>query len=319
MRYIYITTNLINGKRYLGQRKVPKCKTPQNDNYLGSGTLLLKAVKKYGKHNFTKDIIHICTTQKEADFLEIIEIREREILENKDLWYNRDAGGQYGRCERHIELTSIAMKSLYNSEKGKELKLKIINTKRANKGKPQYESILCFLIDKLNKAKHINNIKVKNKLNNVRKDIYKSLNKKRNELDSETKSNISKKAYVKLISKYPNIKDLIVEGRRKAHKEAKERGTTLFKHETRKKFALAKCKSSNNLLGYHIINNYDINYKLIERKVKKTYSKAYKNNDNLIKQLEAIRGIIYAQTNKDICLSLMLQLTHESLRNRGVM
>ena len=43
MGYIYLTTNLINNKRYIGM-------TTKNDsNYFGSGKLIKWAIKKYGK------------------------------------------------------------------------------------------------------------------------------------------------------------------------------------------------------------------------------------------------------------------------------
>jgi hypothetical protein len=47
--YIYITTNLINGKQYIGKHY-----GLINDDYFGSGILLQKALKKYGKENFKK-------------------------------------------------------------------------------------------------------------------------------------------------------------------------------------------------------------------------------------------------------------------------
>lgn len=44
--YIYLTTNTINGKKYIGM-----C-TRDDDWYFGSGKLIKSAIKKYGKENF---------------------------------------------------------------------------------------------------------------------------------------------------------------------------------------------------------------------------------------------------------------------------
>lgn len=55
MNFIYITTNLINNKQYVGSHKGRK-----NDTYLGSGTIILKAIKKYGKKNFKRIILEEC-------------------------------------------------------------------------------------------------------------------------------------------------------------------------------------------------------------------------------------------------------------------
>jgi group I intron endonuclease len=52
--YVYITTNLINGKQYVGDHKInPK----HSKYYIGSGHVLLKAFEKYGKDNFFKEIL----------------------------------------------------------------------------------------------------------------------------------------------------------------------------------------------------------------------------------------------------------------------
>ena len=51
--YFYKTTNIINEKFYYGVHSSDK----DNDNYLGSGKLLLKAIKKYGRENFKREII----------------------------------------------------------------------------------------------------------------------------------------------------------------------------------------------------------------------------------------------------------------------
>ena len=49
--YIYKTTNLITKKYYIGKHS---SKNIETDTYLGSGKLLNRAIKKYGRHNFTR-------------------------------------------------------------------------------------------------------------------------------------------------------------------------------------------------------------------------------------------------------------------------
>ena len=48
---IYLTTNLINNKKYLGRD------SQNRKTYLGSGKLLKLAILKYGVENFKKEII----------------------------------------------------------------------------------------------------------------------------------------------------------------------------------------------------------------------------------------------------------------------
>ena len=67
--FIYITTNLINGKRYIGQKKYDKEGTWKN--YLGSGTYLKRAIEKYGKDNFSKEIVEECESKEKLDEREI--------------------------------------------------------------------------------------------------------------------------------------------------------------------------------------------------------------------------------------------------------
>jgi len=65
--FIYITTNLVNGKKYIGQKKFIR----QWEYYLGSGRHLKNAINKYGKENFIREIIAIAYSKEEADKLEI--------------------------------------------------------------------------------------------------------------------------------------------------------------------------------------------------------------------------------------------------------
>lgn len=54
MPYIYITTNLINGKKYIGKSTR---NSAESRNYYGGGDILKAAIKKYGFKNFKKEII----------------------------------------------------------------------------------------------------------------------------------------------------------------------------------------------------------------------------------------------------------------------
>ena len=59
---VYITTNLINGRQYIGDHSTDNL----NDGYLGSGKALIKAISKYGKENFKREILEECDTKLTA-------------------------------------------------------------------------------------------------------------------------------------------------------------------------------------------------------------------------------------------------------------
>lgn len=59
---VYITTNLVNGKQYVGDHSTENI----NDSYIGSGLLLKKSIKKHGKEKFKKEILEICKSKQEA-------------------------------------------------------------------------------------------------------------------------------------------------------------------------------------------------------------------------------------------------------------
>jgi group I intron endonuclease len=66
---IYKTTNLLNGKVYIGQD------SHNNPNYLGSGILLIRAIKKYGRENFKKEVIDIAESLEDLNEKEIYWIK----------------------------------------------------------------------------------------------------------------------------------------------------------------------------------------------------------------------------------------------------
>jgi group I intron endonuclease len=65
--YIYISTNKINGKQYIGQHKSEYW----DSAYYGSGVVLHKAIKKYGIENFTCFPLAWAWNKSELDQLEI--------------------------------------------------------------------------------------------------------------------------------------------------------------------------------------------------------------------------------------------------------
>lgn len=86
---IYKTTNLINGKIYIGQDR------NNNPKYIGSGKILHFAIQKYGLENFNKEIIEECNS------LELLNEREKYWIDfykstNRSIGYNITMGGTGG-------------------------------------------------------------------------------------------------------------------------------------------------------------------------------------------------------------------------------
>ena len=72
--YIYKTTNLINGKIYIG--KTTRTCEYSKENYMGSGTYIQMAFKKYGKENFKKEILEYADNKAHLSKLEPEYIRK---------------------------------------------------------------------------------------------------------------------------------------------------------------------------------------------------------------------------------------------------
>lgn len=88
--FIYITTNLINGKKYIGQKKFDN--KSRWISYLGSGSHLMKSIKKYGKQNFHRDIVDIGYSGDELNRLEYKWIKDLDAVKS-EYFYNKIEGG----------------------------------------------------------------------------------------------------------------------------------------------------------------------------------------------------------------------------------
>ena len=89
--YIYKTTNLINGKIYVGQHKSETFDL----NYYGSGKYLYNALHKYGKENFSVEILEWCETKEIINEREIYYIQKLNSR-NRNIGYNIAYGGEGG-------------------------------------------------------------------------------------------------------------------------------------------------------------------------------------------------------------------------------
>lgn len=99
--FVYLITNNLNNRKYIGKKffwtskrrqvnKVRKRYKVESDwkEYWSSSEEVKEDVTKFGKENFTREILHLCKTKGVTNYLEVKEQILREVLENKDEWYN---------------------------------------------------------------------------------------------------------------------------------------------------------------------------------------------------------------------------------------
>lgn len=107
--FVYIITDLSNGKKYVGKKKfISKTKKPplkgksrkrtvikESDwmDYYGSSEEVKSLVEQHGPEVFKREIIHLCNTLGEMSYLELDEQMKREVLLNDD-YYNEFVGAK---------------------------------------------------------------------------------------------------------------------------------------------------------------------------------------------------------------------------------
>jgi hypothetical protein len=126
--FIYKTTNLKNGKFYVGMHSTNNL----NDGYLGSGDRLRRSIRRNGKDNFKLEILEFLPDRTS------LSLREKELV-NEDLLkdpmcMNLSLGGQGGlkNIEHGIKLKEGASKWAKAQWQNTEYRNKITNVLRNN-------------------------------------------------------------------------------------------------------------------------------------------------------------------------------------------
>lgn len=108
---IYKITNIVNSKIYIGQHKTDDL----NDEYMGSGLRLNRAIKKYGLDNFIKEILYVFDNEEDMNSKEK-ELVNEEFVKLKTT-YNICIGGQGGFS--YINSNNMIMNNEMRSNSGK--------------------------------------------------------------------------------------------------------------------------------------------------------------------------------------------------------
>lgn len=117
---VYIHTNKIDGKKYVGQTVYgnnPNKRWKNGKGYKGS-TYFYNAIKKYGWDNFEHEIVASNLTKKEADTFERLLIDKLDLT-NMENGYNLETGGSFYKkiSEETKKKISLANSGLLAGEK----------------------------------------------------------------------------------------------------------------------------------------------------------------------------------------------------------
>lgn len=125
---VYCHTNCVNGKRYVGWAKCINDQTPheamtrrwQTHASNGRSDLFPKAIRKYGEHNFTHELLDVLSSRTAATAAEKLWIRQLRCyaFENDGHGYNMTPGGEGGQ-RPGIKRSDVTRKNISNARKGK--------------------------------------------------------------------------------------------------------------------------------------------------------------------------------------------------------
>lgn len=151
--FIYITTNNIDGKKYIGQRTYARkgWKT-----YLGSGIHIKRAIKKYGEENFSRVIIEECDTKEKLDEREKYWINHYGAV-NSNNYYNIANGGDGGNTIAGYSESQLLEYKRRKSVIHKKTSLKGENSPRSKLTDKDVATISKLLMDNMSSSQDIAN------------------------------------------------------------------------------------------------------------------------------------------------------------------
>lgn len=148
MKYyiVYKIINLLNGKVYIGVHQTDDL----NDDYVGSGKYLKRAIEKHGQENFIKEIIQ-CFDNPEDMFSLEKEMVNEEFVKRNDT-YNLKEGGEGGwgyvnklpTSKKSRDNSSVMMKNLIKKMWSDPLFVKRHKTRSSNIMKKNRENGKCL-------------------------------------------------------------------------------------------------------------------------------------------------------------------------------
>ena len=116
--FVYLITNSITGRKYIGKKLAKFSKTTyktvklkngtkkkkrirgkiESDwkTYFGSNTELNQDVANLGVENFTREILYYCNSKAECSYIEAREQFERKVLESRDFYNGQIAVRVHG-------------------------------------------------------------------------------------------------------------------------------------------------------------------------------------------------------------------------------
>ncbi len=163
MKCIYLRTNLVNGKQYVGQTiNFEKRENAWLYKKRYAGEAINNARKKYGTENFKAEILRECETQDELNKWEMYYIDKLNTVSPNG--YNLTDGGG-GRVHSKIsEETRQKMSvshsgsknAMYGKTHTKEARIKIKNARLGKKGHPCSEETKRIMSEKMKGANNPN-------------------------------------------------------------------------------------------------------------------------------------------------------------------